>query len=96
MNRYMCTFLLGAALVIPIAVRADDDDHRRDRDQKRYYDSSARDYHQWNDKEDQAYRHYLQEQHRDYHDFDKAKRKEQKEYFKWRHNHPDSDDHDRH
>ena len=96
MNRYICTFLLSTALVVPVAVRADDDDHRRDRGHvQRYYDPYGRDYHEWNEREQQAYRRYLQEQRREYHDWDKANRREQKEYFKWRHHHPDSDERER-
>jgi hypothetical protein len=80
-----CGFLLSAALIAPLAVRADDDHH-----EQRYYDRQGRDYHVWNNNEDHAYRVYLQEQHRDYREFRVVKRGQQAEYFRWRHVHPDS------
>jgi hypothetical protein len=75
--------LLGAALIVPVAVKAGDD-------HKRYYDRDGRDYHEWNDHEDRAYRAYLGEQHRPYVEFGRVKAAHQREYFKWRHEHPDS------
>ena len=84
--RILSGLLLGAALIVPVAVRAagDDRDH-----EKRYYDRDGRDYHQWNDHEDRAYRLYLGEQHQEYREFRRVKPAHQKEYFKWRHEHPD-------
>ena len=86
MHRFMILsgFLVGAALLAPVAVMADD--HH----DKRYYDRDRRDYHQWNNDEDRAYRVYLGEQHRDYRDFSREKRNRQTEYFRWRHEHPNS------
>ncbi len=75
--------LLGAALIVPVAVSAADKD-------KQYYDQDGKDYHHWNDHEDRAYRAYLTEQHQEYREFRKAKPAHQQEYFKWRHDHPDS------
>jgi hypothetical protein len=74
----------GAALVAPVAMRADN--HH----DKRYYDRDAADYHTWNNQEDRAYRVYLGEQHREYHAFRKTKNAQQREYLRWRHNHPDN------
>jgi hypothetical protein len=79
----LSAFLVGATLLAPVAMRADD--HPR-----RYYDRNGKDYHTWNDHEDRAYRIYLGEQHRDYVDFGKARAPQQQEYFKWRHEHSDS------
>jgi hypothetical protein len=76
---------LGAALLGPAAF-ADDPHH-----DKRYYDRERKDYHEWNEHENQAYRHYLEDNHRTYHDWAKANRKEQQEYWHWRHEHPDND-----
>jgi hypothetical protein len=76
-------FLLGAALLAPVALTADDHD-------KRYYDRQGHDYHVYNDQEDRAYRVYLGEQHQEYREFRKAKPAQQQLYFKWRHDHPDS------
>jgi len=77
-------FLLGAALLAPIAMTAEE--HH----DKRYYDREGRDYHVYNDQEDRAYRVYLGEQHQDYREFRRAKPAQQQLYFKWRHEHPDS------
>ena len=76
-------FLLGAALLVPVTVKAADHD-------KKYYDRDGHDYHTWNGQEDRAYRVYLGEQHQDYRDFRKVKPAQQRVYFKWRHEHPDS------
>jgi len=86
MRRYFNVILLSTALVLPIAMRADE--HGND---KRYYDRSHKDYHEWNSNEDQRYREYLNEHHKEYHDFAKAKRREQEDYWKWRHEHQDND-----
>jgi len=90
MYRYLSALVLGAALLAPVAMRADDDDHRRER-VRRYYDRHARDYHEWNDGENRAYRRYLQEQRREYRDFDRSNRVEQREYWRWRHLHPETE-----
>ena len=84
--RILSGLLLGAALIAPIAIRADDN---RNHD-KRYYDRDGRDYHQWNGQEDRAYRVYVGEQHQQYREFKKVKPVHRQEYFKWRHEHPDN------
>jgi hypothetical protein len=81
--RILGGLLLGAALIVPVAVKAGEDN-------RRYYDRDGRDYHQWNSQEDHAYRVYLGEQHQPYVEFRKVKPVHQQEYFKWRHGHPDS------
>lgn len=111
MYRYLCSFLLGAALVVPVSTqgsafpseRRDDRDKDRDKEKgkhkhKRYYDRDRKDYHDWDDREDRAYRHWLvDERHDKYRDFRRLSRAQQGEYWKWRHDHPDWDrDRDRH
>ena len=88
MHRFLMAggLILSAALIAPIAARADDRDHQ----DKRYYDREGHDYHQWNANEDRAYRAYLQEQHHKYQDFNRVNHGQQQQYFKWRHQHPDS------
>lgn len=93
MKRYLSTLFVGAALMAPVALRADDDHHDRDRERK-YYDSTNRDYHQWNDQENRAYRQYLESQHRQFREWNKASKRQQRDYWKWRHTHSDND-HDR-
>jgi len=78
--------LLGAAIIAPVAAKADDRNHH----EKQYYDREGRDYHTWNNQENRAYRAYLQDQHRDYREFRKVRPNQQAEYFRWRHAHPDS------
>ena len=90
MYRYLSAFLLSGALLLPVAVVADD---HRDEHNKRYYDKEAKDYHEWNEREAKAYRKYLEENHKQYHDWAKARREEQEDYWRWRHKHSDVDLH---
>ncbi len=94
MKSYLPTFCIGLALLLPAAVRADDEHHEHEKDQ-RYYDADARDYHQWNQQEERAYREYLRERHEEYRAWNRLNREEQREYWRWRHNHPDHDRDDR-
>lgn len=95
MHRYLGALALGAALIIPVAVSAQDResppqaDHSKD---KRYYDKSGKDWHEWNSNEDHVYHQYLQDNHQTDRDFAKANSRERSDYFKWRHAHPDSPD----
>jgi hypothetical protein len=82
----LSAFALSAALIAPVAARADDKNHQ----DKRYYDKQGKDYHTWNNNEDRAYRQYLTDQHRDYRDFNKTNRSQQQQYFGWRHTHDDN------
>jgi hypothetical protein len=104
--RYVGSFLLGAALIVPAGMLAgtnfqDDrhqDDKHRDRDDKhrrRYYDRNHKDYHNWDNREGRAYQRWTTENHRDNRNFSHLKRGEQSEYWNWRHDHPD-DDRERH
>jgi|SRR5579863_687156 len=74
----------------------DDRDARGDRPPTagRYYDESARDYHEWSDNEERAYREYLGDRHRDYVQFYLLVPRDQQDYWVWRHGHPDHDDRD--
>ena len=91
--RLLGGLLLGAALLVPMVVRADADDHpynQRYYEHRRYYDREGRDYHVWNGNEDRAYRFYLNDQHREYREWRTVRRPDQTAYFRWRHTHPDS------
>ena len=91
--RIIGAVLLGAALLVPFGLRADDDDHHRDRAREnRYYDRDGRDYHEWNPREEQAYRRYLQDHHREYRDWTQVNDKQRRDYWRWRHQHQDRDD----
>ena len=95
-SQILSTLALGAALIAPVALKAQDESRKTTTttttttESKRYYDTEEKDYHVWNDQEDRAYRLYLQENHRDYVEFPKVKTTEQREYWRWRHGHPDS------
>lgn len=85
MYRYLSAFVLGAALLAPVALRADDDHKVK---VKVYYDREGRDRHEWNDNEIRSYRQYQTEQHQT-REFNRANRQQQADYWKWRHAHPD-------
>ena len=83
-HRYLASFFVTAALMAPVAIVA-----APAQQDSRIYDREHKDYHHWDDKEDQAWGRFLTEKHRDDHKFAKANRKEQNEYWNWRHSHPD-------
>jgi len=91
MNRYLTALFISAALAGSAPVRADD--HHSDSQTKRYYDKDARDYHEWNQNENQVYHQYVTDNHKRDRDFSRTTRTEKKDYFKWRHDHPDQDRH---
>jgi hypothetical protein len=95
MHRYLAALAVSAALIVPVAVSAQvretpaPEDHARDR---RYYDKTGKDWHEWNPKEDHVYHQYVQENHLKDREFVKANPRERDDYFKWRHAHPDAPD----
>ena len=91
MNRCLTALFISAALAGSVPVRADD--HHSDNQTKRYYDKDARDYHEWNQNENQVYHQYVIDNHKRDRDFSRTTRTEKKDYFKWRHDHPDQDRH---
>ena len=89
MSRFFYSALLGAALLIPVAIvpttlRADD--HRG----HSYHDRQHNDDHEWNSHEDKAYRMWAKENHRKYKDFGKLNENDQQAYWGWRHDHSDA------
>jgi hypothetical protein len=94
------SLLLSAALLVPIAMRAQDRDHDRDDRNQRVYYRAHHDYHAWNNDEDEAYRRWYGQTYngRQYREYRKLNKKRQQAYWKWRHdNDRDHDrDHDRH
>jgi hypothetical protein len=98
--RYLSTLLLTAALAAPVAMMAAQDNDHRDNDRRdqehrqgennrRYYDRSHKDYHNWDDNEDRAYQRYQGEHHQT-RAFVKLSRRQQTVYWSWRHNNPDN------
>jgi hypothetical protein len=92
-NWYVGSFLLGAALIAPAGLRAEDKSHNCP--DNGYYDRDRKDCHTWDDHEDRAYQTWEKAEHKTHREFSKLKAKEQSEYWKWRHEHSD-DDRDRH
>lgn len=81
-------FVLAVALLVPAALPAfQDRDHATT--SQRYYDAKNKDYHDWNDNENQAYHRYVQENHMKDRDFAKLSKRQQQSYFAWRHQHMD-------
>ena len=80
---------LGASALLPATASAQDRDHDRDRQlqERRIYDRTHRDYHNWNGDEDRMYREYLNDHHRRYVEFSRMNKKQQRAYWQWRHAH---------
>jgi len=90
MSRFWNTALLGAALMVPIAMaptmlRAEDQKTART-----YHDKQHNDDHEWNSHEDQAYRVWVKQNHRKSRDFVKLNENDQQAYWGWRHEHSDA------
>ena len=95
LHRYLGWLLLGAALIVPVVIQAENR-NCPDRDGKRgYYDRDRKECRHWDDHEGRAYQTWLEAQHKTHREFSKLKAKEQAEYWKWRNEHPDND-RDRH
>ncbi len=99
--RYILSVFFCAALISPMGLRAaaNQDEHRgqekrEERHDRRYYDREHNDYHNWDEREVNAYRRWQQET-RERREFGKLDHKRQAEYWRWRHEHPDND-RDRH
>lgn len=88
MHRLLNVALLSAALMTPVALRAQD--HKDDR---KYHDKEHNDDHRWDSREDKAYRTWAKENHRKYTKFEKLKEDDQQNYWKWRHEHSDESRH---
>jgi hypothetical protein len=89
--RFLSSAMVAGALLLPVAMRADDHD-RDDHHDHRYYDRAHKDYHNWDNREDQAYRGWYAERYHDrqYRDFNRLHRNDQQAYWTWRHEHPDN------
>ena len=78
---------LGASALLPATASAQDRDHERQVQERRMYDRTHRDYHNWNGDEDRVYREYLRERHRRYLAFSRMNGRQQRAYWQWRHEH---------
>jgi hypothetical protein len=94
--RYLSSLLLTAALAAPVATMAaaspqDDRNHenRQGENDKRYYDKSHKDYHNWDANEDRSYQRYQTEHHQK-RPFVQLSTRQQTVYWNWRHSNPDN------
>lgn len=103
-NQWFASMVLTASLVVPVGLSAmprpqDDREHERheqEEHQQRLYDPEYRDYHNWDQREDQYYRQWLSDRNRDYRAYDQLDRREQRDYWKWRHKQEKRDRHEEH
>lgn len=84
--RLISSLIVTAVLATPVAILAAPAPQSV---QLRVFDRDHKDYHNWNDREDQAYRGYLTDQHQKYRVYNKQNRKTQTQYWNWRHSNPD-------
>ena len=85
--RFCNAALLGAALIIPVALTPTAVLAQTPRS---YHDKDHNDDHQWNSHEDRAYKMYAKENHRKASNFDRLKENDQQAYWGWRHEHSDA------
>jgi hypothetical protein len=79
--RSASALVLAAALFVPVAVQA----AAPRSTQTRVYDRTHKDYHVWDNSEDQAYRGYLTDQHAKYKPITKQSHTRQDAYWNYRH-----------
>ena len=104
-HKFIGSAILTLALAAPsilVAAPHPQDERTHDREsqnQKRVYDSKHKDYHNWDNNEDQQWRQYQSTEHLKYRDYSRANKKDQSNYWNWRHrqeeHHDDNDHHDR-
>jgi hypothetical protein len=90
LDYYISSLLLAAVLAAPVAIIAAPGPND-DGVQIRVYDSHHKDYHNWDDHENNAWGVYLTNNHKKNHEYSKSSRREQSHYWDWRHSHPDHD-----
>jgi len=103
-DRYLASLFLSASLMAPLGAQAfaapqEDRDHERHEQEKpehRVYDPVNRQYHNWNQGEEQTYRQWLDERHEGYRNYEQLNKDQQRAYWNWRHKHERHDEHDRH
>jgi type III secretory pathway component EscR len=83
-HRFAATLVLTAAILVPLGVQA-----AARTVQIRLYDRTHKDYHVWDNRENQTYRQHLTDQHKKYRAFSKQSHRQQNAYWNWRHAHSD-------
>jgi hypothetical protein len=84
-HRFLSAVIVAAALLTPVAATAAATPAGAPETQRRVYDRSHKDYHVWDDREDQTYRTYLGDQHIKYRSYSTLGRKRQTTYWNYRH-----------
>jgi len=85
-HRYIASLFLTAVLAAPVSIMAAPGQAAV---QVRVYDRDHKDYHNWDDHENQQWGVFLSSNHKSTHEYSKANKKEQSQYWNWRHAHPD-------
>jgi hypothetical protein len=86
-HRFLSAVIVTAALLAPVAVNAAATPAAAPEtaSQRRVYDRSHKDYHVWDEHEDQTYRAYLGDQHIKYRSYSTLGRRRQATYWNYRH-----------
>ena len=90
MSQFWNVALLGAALMVPIAMTPTALQAQDQKAARTYHDKQHNDDHAWNGQENKAYRIYAKQNHRKNGDFAKLKDEDQQSYWGWRHEHSDA------
>jgi hypothetical protein len=85
-STFVALLFLTAGLMAPVSIMAATPQVGV---QVRVYDSTHKDYHNWDDNENRAWGQYLSDNHKKAHEYKKAPKKEQSQYWNWRHTHQD-------
>jgi len=97
-NKYWAALFVSAALLAPLgafAMAGPQDDHERhEREERRIYDPYHKDYHNWDQREDEVYRRWLDTRHSAYVEYEHLKHKDQRAYWNWRHEHEEHEQHE--
>jgi len=87
-HRYIASLLLSAALAAPLSMMAAPGPQSANV-QIRIYDKNHKDYHNWDDHENQVWGAYRSDNHKKPREYSRASKKEQEQYWNYRHSHPD-------
>lgn len=96
--RLINSLVLAAAIAAPIAMQAQDHDRdNRNNNNSRVYDRQHKDYHTWNNDENNSYRQWYGQTNngKQYRDYNKLHKKDQQAYWNYRHNNDRDRDHDK-
>jgi hypothetical protein len=90
-HRYVASLFLIAALAAPVSMLAVPAP-QEGTVQVRVYDRNHKDYHNWDDRENQSWNRYNTDNHRKSHEFKTANKREQGQYWNYRHSHTDKNE----